>query len=243
MKGPASNTTQKCLRILRGQALDQLPAQPDLAFRFLEYTFPGGYTENPKYVYIATSANFGNMFSMAGISIFLPYLPLLPKQILLLNMLTDLPEMAIASDRVDHEFVERPRRWDIRAIREFMVVFGAVSSLFDYATFGLLLLVLHATPVEFRTGWFLESVVSATVIVLVIRTRRPFYSSRPGRLLSISTILVVAATLAIPYTPLGGLLGFGTLPAAFVPALAGIVVVYAAAAEAAKRCYFRWSPH
>jgi Mg2+-importing ATPase len=196
-----------------------------------------------KYVYIATSANFGNMFSMAGISLVLPYLPLLPKQILLLNLLTDLPEMAIASDRVDPEFVQRPRRWDLRAIREFMVVFGAVSSLFDYATFGLLLLVLRATSVEFRTGWFLESVVSATVIVLVIRTRRPFYASRPGRALSVSTVLVVSATLAIPSTPLGGLLGFGTLPGAFVPALGGIVVLYVAAAEAAKRWYFRWRRH
>ncbi len=196
-----------------------------------------------KYVYIATSANFGNMFSMAGISLVLSYLPLLPKQILLVNLLTDLPEMAIASDAVDPEFVERPRRWDISAIREFMVVFGAVSSLFDYATFGLLLLVLHATPIEFRTGWFLESVVSATVIVLVIRTRRPFYSSRPARALSVCTVLVIGATLAIPYTPLGALLGFGPLPAAFVPALAGIVVLYVAAAEAAKRWYFRWRPH
>jgi len=195
-----------------------------------------------KYVYIATSANFGNMFSMAGISLVLPYLPLLPKQILLLNLLTDLPEMAIATDRVDHEFVERPRRWDIRAIREFMVVFGAVSSLFDYATFGLLLLVLGATPVEFRTGWFLESVVSATVIVLVIRTRRPFYASLPGKALAVSTGLVVGATLALPYTPLGGLLGLGSLPVTFVPALGGIVALYVATAEGVKRLYFRWKP-
>ncbi len=124
-----------------------------------------------------------------------------------------------------------------------MVVFGAVSSLFDYATFGLLLLVLHASPIEFRTGWFLESVVSATLIVLVIRTRRPFYSSRPGRALSISTVLVVGATLAICYSPLGVLLGFGKLPVVFVPALAGIIALYVVAAEAAKRWYFRLRRH
>ena len=130
-----------------------------------------------KYVYMATSANFGNMFSMAAISLVLPFLPLLPKQILLVNLLTDLPEMAIASDRVDREWIERPRRWDIRAIRDFMVVFGAVSSLFDFATFGLLILLLDSSPVRFRTGWFIESVISASLIVLVIRTRRPFYES------------------------------------------------------------------
>jgi len=196
-----------------------------------------------KYIYMATSANFGNMFSMAGVSLILPYLPLLPKQVLLVNLLTDLPEMAIASDRVDPEWVERPRRWDVRSIREFMVVFGAVSSLFDYATFGVLLVLLHATTVQFRTGWFVESVVSAAMVVLVIRTRRPFYASRPGRALLISTVLVVGATLAIPSTPLGGLLGFEALPAAFVPALAGIVVLYAATAETAKRWYFRRRSH
>jgi len=195
-----------------------------------------------KYVYMAASANFGNMFSMAGISLVLSYLPLLPKQILALNLLTDLPEMAIASDRVDQEWVERPRRWDIRAIREFMVVFGAISSLFDCATFGLLLLVLHATPVEFRTGWFLESVVSATVIVLVIRTRVPFYTSRPGRALSIITVVVICATLALPYTPLGSVLGFESIPAVFYPALGAIVALYVVTAEVAKRLYFAWRP-
>jgi Mg2+-importing ATPase len=196
-----------------------------------------------KYVYIATSANFGNMSSMAGISLVLPYLPLLPNQILLLNLLTDLPEMAIASDRVDRELVERPRRWDLRAIREFMVVFGAVGSLFDYATIGILLLVLRATPIQFQTGWFLESVVSAAMVVLVVRTRRPFYESRPGRALAVCTPSVVAATLAIPFMPVSEVLGLGTLKAPFLPALAGIVVLYVATAAAAKRWYFRWRPH
>ena len=112
-----------------------------------------------KYVFMATSANFGNMLSMAGVSLFLPFLPLLPKQILLTNLLTDFPEMTIATDNVDKEMVEAPRRWDIKAILKFMVTFGIVSSVFDYLTFGALLLVLHATQVQFGTGWFLESVV------------------------------------------------------------------------------------
>jgi Mg2+-importing ATPase len=198
------------------------------------------FANSLKYVYIATSANFGNMFSMAGVSLILPYLPLLPKQVLLLNLLTDLPEMAIASDCVDEEWVERPRRWDIRAIREFMIMFGAVSSLFDYATFGLLLLVLHASPLQLRTGWFVESVVSASLIVLVIRTRRPFFASRPGRALAVSTFLVVVTTLALPYIPLGKLLGFDALPFSSGLALAGIVALYAAVAEVVKRVYYRW---
>ena len=149
------------------------------------------FANTMKYIFMATSANFGNMFSMAGASLFLTFLPLLPKQVLLMNLLTDLPEMTIATDRVDPEMVERPRRWDIGFIRRFMIVFGAVSSIFDFVTFGVLLLVLHANEAELRTGWFVESVVSSALIVLVVRTRRPFYRSRPGRPLPIATLVVV----------------------------------------------------
>src|SRR5512135_1612954 len=133
-----------------------------------------------KYVFMATSANFGNMFSMAGVSLILPFLPLLPKQILLTNLMTDFPEMTIATDNVDSEMVDSPKRWDIKAIRKFMVTFGLISSVFDYLTFGLLLLVLNASEIQLRTGWFVESVVSASLIVLVIRSRKPFYKSKPG---------------------------------------------------------------
>lgn len=192
-----------------------------------------------KYVYMAASANFGNMVSMAGISLFVTYLPLLPKQILMLNFLTDLPEMAIASDRVDEEWIERPRRWDVREIQGFMLIFGALSSLFDCATFCLLLMVFHAAPVQLRTGWFLESIVSAIAIVLVLRTRRPFYQSQPGTALAISAVVVMCASVALPYTILGRLLGFGPIPAAYVPGLVGIVILYVAATEALKRWYFR----
>src|SRR5450759_3081159 len=156
-----------------------------------------------KYVFMATSANFGNMFSMAGLSLFIPFLPLLPKQILLTNLMTDFPEMAIATDRVDEQMIDYPRRWDIRAIRKFMITFGLVSSLFDFLTFGILLLVLHANEGQFRTGWFLESVISASMIVLVIRSRKPFFRSRPGKYLLIATLSIAIITLVFPFTPLG----------------------------------------
>ena len=130
-----------------------------------------------KYVFMATSANFGNMFSMAGASLLLKFLPLLPKQILLTNLMTDFPEMTIATDSVDKEMIEYPRRWNIKAIRKFMITFGIISSVFDYLTFGVLLFILHAGEVQFRTAWFVESVASASLIVLVIRSRRPFFRS------------------------------------------------------------------
>jgi Mg2+-importing ATPase len=192
-----------------------------------------------KYVFMATSANFGNMFSMAGASLFLPFLPLLPKQILMTNLLTDLPEMTIAKDSVDAELVEKPRRWDIGFIRRFMITFGLLSSVFDYITFGVLLLVLHAGTREFRTGWFVESVASASLIVLVVRTRRFFLASRPHLALVIATSAVVAATFVMPYTPLAGVLGFGPLHPLFLLALIGILVAYGLSAELVKRFFYR----
>jgi Mg2+-importing ATPase len=191
-----------------------------------------------KYVFMAASANFGNMFSMAGASLFLPFLPLLPMQILLTNLLTDLPEMTIAADTVDPELVERPQRWDVGLIRRFMLTFGLVSSVFDYLTFGVLLLALHAGATEFRSGWFVESVVSASVIVLVIRSRRPFYRSRPGRPLLWATAGVGAATIALPFSPLARLLGFGPIPPVFLAALGMILALYVGTAEATKRLFY-----
>jgi Mg2+-importing ATPase len=192
-----------------------------------------------KYVFMATSANFGNMFSMAGASLFLSFLPLLPKQILLTNLLTDLPEMAIATDHVDPEMAMKPRRWNIRFIRNFMITFGLVSSVFDYLTFGALLLILNATPGQFRTGWFMESVISASLIVLVVRTRKPFFQSMPGPHLLIATLLVVGATLIFPFTPIGAPFGFGPLTAIFFLLMGMIVVLYILAAEVMKRFFFR----
>lgn len=192
-----------------------------------------------KYVFMATSANFGNMFSMAGASLFLPFLPLLPKQILLTNLLTDFPEMTIASDNVDKEMVERPRRWDIKFIRNFMMTFGIVSSVFDYLTFGVLLLILHATTDQFRTGWFLESVISASSVVLVVRSRKPFFKSRPGKYLLIATLMIVGVTLIFPYTPFGKTFGFSPLPISFLLFMGVIVILYIIAAEIAKRVFYK----
>jgi P-type Mg2+ transporter len=191
-----------------------------------------------KYVFMATSANFGNMFSMAGISLFIPFLPLLPSQILLTNLLTDFPEMTIASDRVDRELVNKPRRMDIKFIRNFMVVFGLLSSVFDYLTFGALLLLLHAQPEEFRTGWFMESTISASLVVLVVRTRQSIFRSKPGKYLFRATLLTIAIALIVPFTPLAQLLGFRALPLRFLLALGAIVALYVIAAESVKHTFY-----
>jgi P-type Mg2+ transporter len=191
-----------------------------------------------KYVFMATSANFGNMFSMAGISLFLPFLPLLPSQILLTNLLTDFPELTIATDRVDKELVNKPRRMDIKFIRNFMIVFGLLSSVFDYLTFGALLLLLHAQPQQFRTGWFLESVISASLVVLVVRTRQSIFNSKAGKYLLMATLATIGVTIIIPWTPLATLLGFQPLPLSFVLVLGAIVLFYVAAAENVKRVFY-----
>jgi Mg2+-importing ATPase len=192
-----------------------------------------------KYVFMATSANFGNMFSMAGASLFLSFLPLLPKQILLTNLMTDFPEMTIATDHVDREMLDKPRRWNISFIRKFMFTFGLVSSVFDYLTFGVLLFILHATPDQFRTGWFMESVISASIIVLVIRSRRPFFKSRPGRYLSVATIAIVLVTLVVPFTPVGEIFGFVPLPVSFLMMMGIIVILYIVMVEIVKKLFYQ----
>ena len=192
-----------------------------------------------KYVYMATSANFGNMFSVAGASLFLPFLPMLPKQILLINFMTDLPEMAIAGDQVDDVFIQKPHRWDVSFIRRFMLVFGTLSSVFDYATFALLLWGLKASETTFHTGWFIESILSASVVVFAIRTRLSFTKSRPSRLMMILTAAVGVITLAIPYTPLASLFGFAPLPIGTLALILLIVCAYFISAEIAKRAFYR----
>jgi len=157
----------------------------------------------------------------------------------LTNLLTDLPEMTIATDSVDQELVESPRRWNLDFIKKFMIVFGLVSSVFDFVTFGVLLLLLHASPGQFRTGWFIESVISASLIVLVIRTRRPFFKSVPSKYLVGATLLVSFIVLLLPYSPLAGLLGFMPLPTVFMMALACILIMYVGLAEVAKALFFK----
>jgi len=192
-----------------------------------------------KYVFMATSANFGNMFSMAGISLFIPFLPLLPKQILLTNLLTDFPEMTIATDNVDKEMVDLPRRWDIKVVRKFMITFGLLSSVFDYLTFGALLLVFHATQAQFRTGWFVESVCSASLVVLVIRSRESIWRSRPSKYLLLATVSIVAVALILPFTALGLILGFSPPPISLLLVLGTIVTAYIIASELAKAVFYK----
>jgi len=190
-----------------------------------------------KYIYMTTSANFGNMFSMAGAALFLPFLPLLPKQILLNNFLTDFPAMAISTDSVDAELVEKPRSWDITFIRNFMIVFGVVSSIFDFLTFAALVFILKATPGEFRTGWFVESVMTEVLIILVMRTWKPFYTSLPSRPLLGAMILVLLVTLSLPYSPLKGILGLTPLPISTMMLLGLITILYAGVSELTKKFF------
>lgn len=197
------------------------------------------FANTMKYIFMATSANFGNMFSMAGASLFLSFLPLLPKQILLTNLLTDLPEMAIATDEVDPERLQKPLRWNIKFIRKFMIVFGIISSFFDFLTFGVLYFFLSATVEQFRTGWFVESVVSASLIVLAIRTSRRFYHSKPSPYLFGGVLLVVAATCVLPFSSLAPLFGFTPLPLVFFVAVVAIVAGYFVSVEVAKKFFFK----
>jgi len=192
-----------------------------------------------KYVLTTTSANLGNMVSMAAASLFLPFLPLTAGQILLNNFLSDVPALGLAGDNVDRELVERPRRWDMGFLGRFMLEFGALSSVFDLLTFAALLGVFRASPELFRTGWFVESLLTELVIALVVRTRRPFYRSRPGTLLLLSTLAVIALAVAVPYLPYVSMLGFAALPAGLLAALAAITVLYVVAAELTKRWFYR----
>ncbi len=191
-----------------------------------------------KYVLTTTSANLGNMVSMAAASLVLPFLPLLAGQILLNNFLSDVPAVGIADDSVDAELVARPERWDMRFIGRFMVEFGLLSSTFDVLTFVLLRAWFGAGADLFRTAWFVESLLTELLVALVVRTRRPFYRSRPGTVLLWSTVLLVPLSFAIPFLPYAGVLGFVPLPAPVVVALVVISGIYMAAAELGKRHFY-----
>jgi Mg2+-importing ATPase len=191
-----------------------------------------------KYILTTISANFGNMFSMAGASLLLPFLPLLAPQILLNNFLSDIPNTTIAGDNVDPESIMKPRRWNTKFIRNFMILFGLVSSIFDFLTFGVLLYVFRASPDEFRTGWFIESLLTELVIMLVVRTRHLFFRSRPGTLLMGSALLVAVVTLAIPYLPFISVFGFIPLPVPLLLAVIGLTVLYVVVTEVAKKVFY-----
>ncbi len=192
-----------------------------------------------KYVLTTTSANLGNMISMAVASLVLPFLPLLAGQILLNNFLSDIPALGLASDRVDAELVQAPRRWSMRFIGRFMVEFGLLGSLFDFMTFALLWWLTTRSPGQFRTGWFVESLLSELIVALIVRTRRPCYRSRPGDALLWSTLGVALLTLALPYLPGAGWLGLVPLPATVLAAVCAIALLYAAAAEVTKSHFYR----
>ncbi|GCC50372.1 magnesium-translocating P-type ATPase [Chryseotalea sanaruensis] len=192
-----------------------------------------------KYIFITTSANFGNMFSVAGTSLFLPFLPLLPKQILLLNFLSDLPAMTIASDKVDAELLNKPRKWNAMLIRKFMIVFGIESSLFDFLTFGTLLWLFKANIEQFQTGWFIESCITEILILLVIRTQRSSFKSKPGKYLIYMSIIVSIGITTLPYFCFSSLMGFTPLPITIFIGMVGIAFLYAFIAEITKRIFFR----
>jgi Mg2+-importing ATPase len=192
-----------------------------------------------KYVMMGTSSNFGNMFSMAGASLLLPFLPMLPVQVLLNNLLYDISEIPIPLDEVDEESVAIPRHWDMRFVRNFMLVLGPVSSLFDFLTFGLLLVVFHANEALFQTGWFVESLATQVLVIFVIRTRRSPFNSHPHPVLVATSLAVVAIAALLPYTPVGQWFGLVALPGSFLVALGAITICYLALAELAKRWFYR----
>ena len=196
------------------------------------------YANIMKYVMMGTSSNFGNMFSMAGGVLLLPFLPMLPVQILLNNLLYDVSEIAIPMDEVDEEMVERPRHWDIAFVRRFMLVLGPVSSLFDFLTFGLLLGVFQAGEALFQTAWFVESLMTQVLVIFVIRTRRNPLKSRPHPLLTISSLLVVATAILLPFTRIGGWFGLVPLPPGLLLALTLMTAVYLFIAAYAKRWFY-----
>jgi Mg2+-importing ATPase len=197
------------------------------------------FANTMKYVLMATSSNVGNMFSAAGASLFLSFLPMLPSQILLNNLLYDVGQLAIPTDRVDSETVARPAAWDIAFVRRFMTVFGPVSSIFDFGIFYVLLQLLDAGHAEFRTGWFVESLATQTLVVFVIRTRRvPFFHSRPSAAMLVTPTAMAALGAVVTFTPLAHLLGFAALPVAFFLILGAMVIAYLLLVEITKSRFY-----
>jgi Mg2+-importing ATPase len=194
-----------------------------------------------KYIVMGTSSNFGNMFSMAAASLFLPFLPMLPTQILLNNFLYDVSQISIPSDNVDPALLRRPKRWQIGFIRQFMTIIGPISSIYDFLTFGLLLWVFHASTNAplFRSAWFVESLATQTLVVFVIRTAGNPFKSRPSRPLLMAVIAIVAIATVLPYTPVGALLRFTPLPLSLLGAIAGLTVTYLVVVQVVKTWFYR----
>jgi Mg2+-importing ATPase len=194
-----------------------------------------------KYIIMGTSSNFGNMFSMAGASLFLPFLPMLPTQILLNNLLYDISQISIPGDNVDPALLRQPKRWQIGFIRQFMMIIGPISSIYDFLTFGILLWVFHASTNAplFHSGWFVESLVTQTLVVLVIRTAANPLKSRPSLALLISVLAIVTIAAVLPYTVVGRLLQFTPLPLSLLGALAFLAVTYLLLVQGVKSWFYR----
>jgi Mg2+-importing ATPase len=194
-----------------------------------------------KYIVMGTSSNFGNMFSMAAASLFLPFLPMLPTQILLNNFLYDLSQISVPSDNVDAALLHRPKRWQISFIRQFMMIIGPISSIYDFLTFGVLLWVFHASTNAslFHTGWFVESLATQTLVVFVIRTAGNPFKSRPSRRLVLSVSAIVAIAAVLPYTPVGSLLRFTPLPLSLLGTIAFLAVTYLWLVQVVKTWFYR----
>jgi Mg2+-importing ATPase len=197
-----------------------------------------------KYIMMGTSSNFGNMFSVAGASLFLPFLPMLPTQILLNNLLYDLSQTTITTDHVDESYVEKPKKMNIRFIRRFMIWFGPISSLFDFLTFFIMMWVFSASQGLFQTGWFLESLTTQTLVVFIIRTQLvPFWRSRPSKYLVATCLAILIFAFALPYIPIGALFGFIPPPLIFYPLLTALVFTYLAMVEGVKLLFYRRYTH
>jgi Mg2+-importing ATPase len=197
------------------------------------------FSNSMQYLMMGISSNFGNMFSVLGAVIFLPFLPMLPTQILLNNLLYDISQIAIPKDNVDEEYISAPKRWDMKFIKKFMIVFGLISSFYDFATFGFLYFMLHSNEAVFRTGWFLESMATQVLIIHFIRTKRlPFIQSTAHPALIATTLGVVVIAWILPFTPLAKLLGFEPLSLTILLGLAAIVIAYLITAEIAKRFFY-----
>lgn len=192
-----------------------------------------------KYIFMTTSANFGNIISMASVSLFLPFLPLLPKQILATNFISDLPAMTMPSDNVDHEWVALPKSWNLKFIKKFMIRFGLLSSFFDFLTFATLIYVIKSDPEHFRSGWFMFTILTEFVVLWVLRSKKVFYKSKPGKLLLYTTLLMFVLGLAIPYTLLGSILELPTLPLQTILILLIVIVFYGVGNEMLKRVFYK----
>lgn len=199
------------------------------------------FVNSMKYIFITTGATFGNMFSIAGASLFLPFLPMLPKQILLTNLLTDLPFLSVASDHADKEELARPKKWDLTLIRRFMIVFGLHSSLFDFLTFYLLYNYFRLTNAPFQTGWFLESTITELLIIFVVRTKKTIYKSKPGRLLLISSLIAFGLIIYVPFSPFAAALGLSIAHSGQIIAISIILLAYIITADLLKKAFFYYN--